>query len=420
MNILIVGAGIAGHALAFWLQRSRCHHSITILEKAPSLRETGLQIDLRGPGIEVLKRMGLEKTFRNRLAPEQGVEVVDSRGRKWGWFPARGDKEKNGLQGFTTDWEIMRGDLVRLLREASGDRVLCRFGMTVKGYEEQGDGVEVTFSDGSKERFDLMVGADGVHSHTRRLMLEKQGQSFDAALKPTAGGSVIGYYTMPMAMRVGDRYCATVYFATGKRGYMIRRSDAKTVQVYAGGLLDPSLFSDSQRGDIQAEKGAMATFMTDAGWRSDELVAGMLASEDFYCERLAMVQMERWHRGRTVLLGDAAYCPSAVTGMGTTCALVGAYVLAGELVGMEENCVEAALGAYETKFAPYMAKVQEGLAEDDGGSLPDGKIGIAVIYALVWVASLLKINVAKYMLKEDIKGWELPNYTRLANNSTEG
>ena len=132
LKILICGGGLAGNALAFWL--SKLGHDVTVVERWPSLRATGLQIDLRGSGIKVLKRMGLEEAFRARSVQEQGLEFVNSSGKQKAYFPA--NKTGQGLQSFTTDYEIMRGDLCRLFHDATKDRVKYIFGMTVKSFEE--------------------------------------------------------------------------------------------------------------------------------------------------------------------------------------------------------------------------------------------------------------------------------------------
>lgn len=151
LKVLICGGGISGNALAYWLTKS--DHDVTIVERYPDLRVTGLQVDLRGPGIEVLKLMGLNEGFRAHAAKEEGMQVVSSSGREWAYFPA--NKSGAGAQSFTSDYEIMRGDLTRLLHGASGAKIL--FGTSIERYEDKGDCVEVVFSDGQTEQFDLYV-----------------------------------------------------------------------------------------------------------------------------------------------------------------------------------------------------------------------------------------------------------------------
>lgn len=149
LKVLICGGGVAGNALAFWL--NKLDHDVTIVEWYPDLRVTGLQIDLRGYGIEVLKRMGLDDEFRAHAAKEEGLKVMASSGKQWAYFPA--NKSGKGKQTFTSDYEIMRGDLTRIFHNASQAKIL--FGTSIKSYEEKGGSVEVVFSDGKADRFDL-------------------------------------------------------------------------------------------------------------------------------------------------------------------------------------------------------------------------------------------------------------------------
>lgn len=211
LNILINGAGVAGNCLALLL--SRQGHKVTVLERFPELRTSGLQIDLRGPGIEILRTLGLEKQFLAASAREDGYQVVDGKGRRWAYFSAnnarepeptptsengetgtakKGKKEKKAIQGFTSDYEIMRGDLCRLLHDAveaeGSGNVQWRFGGEVTSitetYRRGGGGhdkkkrksVTVTILQHAdktsvEETCDLVVGADGVGSKIRRLMM---------------------------------------------------------------------------------------------------------------------------------------------------------------------------------------------------------------------------------------------------------
>ena len=169
LKILICGAGITGNALAF--QLSKLGHSITVIERYPGLRSSGLQVDLRGPGLQALRRMGIEKAFRSHLVPEQGLRLVDRWGKQWGYFPV--NKSGKGLQSLTTDFEIMRGDLCQILYDFTTERVEYRFGVFVKEISQNKRHAEVLMSDGNREQFDLIVGADGAGSYTRKMILDK-------------------------------------------------------------------------------------------------------------------------------------------------------------------------------------------------------------------------------------------------------
>ncbi|KIV79760.1 hypothetical protein PV11_07305 [Exophiala sideris] len=376
LKVLINGVGIAGNALAFWL--SKLGHDVTIIERFPDLRATGLQIDLRGHGIDVIKRMGLEQAFRSRMAPEQGLQVVDSSDRRWAYFPS--NKSGSGMQGFTTDFEIMRGDLCRIMYEPTKNRAKYVFGTSVQSFEEKDDAIEVHYTDGNTDRFDFVVGADGLGSRTRRKMV---GSGNSDGFHPISG-LYTAYFTMPKPIRNGEEHLATAYLAGQGRAVMVRRASPDALQVYLLLSRESERLKNARRGDLEEEKAA----------------------------------------GRVVLLGDAAYCPSATTGMGTTSAIVGAYILAGEI---ESRCggnrqldgkarmqsLTTAFKTYQDKFQPFMDQVQKDVAQTSKGMFPSSAIAVFVVNLLAAVASLCRINIAKYILKEDVKDWELPEYVEL-------
>ncbi|KAI1426389.1 hypothetical protein F5Y12DRAFT_713118 [Xylaria sp. FL1777] len=419
LKILISGGGIAGNALAFWL--SKIGHDITVVERFPSLRDTGLQLDLRGHGIEVMKRMGLKEAFEAQVAPEKGMQLVDKNGRRRAFFPATAPGE--GVQNFTTEFEIMRGDICRILHDAAvkhGTKFV--FGTSIEKLDDRGSSVAVSFADGKNDSFDLVVGADGLNSRTRKMML---GPGVKDGLRPL-DGVVSGYFTMPRPMREGEDYLATVYMAPGNRGFMIRRSNPEKLQVYIGGKTDA--FDNVPRGDVKAEKAVMTEMMRGAGWETETFVQAMNTDNDFYLERMALVKLDRWFRGRVVLVGDAAWCPTANTGMGTTSSIVGAYILAGEigrhcgrgtrkLAGKSNtgDNIAKALASYDTKFRPFMDQVQKGIGEGSGWgySLLSSAFGVSLVYVFASVVSFFRVNVGAMMLKEQVKDWDLPDYEEL-------
>ncbi|KAI0157937.1 FAD/NAD(P)-binding domain-containing protein [Hypoxylon sp. FL1284] len=416
MKILINGAGIAGNALAFWLSKSG--HKVTVVEWFSTLRATGLQIDLRGPGVEVLRRMGLEEAFRAKAAPEVGFQVVDGAGKRCAYFPA--NKSGKGVQSLTSDHEIMRGDLCRLFRDAVGDRAEYLFGTTIESFEQKegGEAVDVRFSDGRTDSFDLVVGADGQWSKTRRMML---GADTPDPIYPL-GGVYAAYFTIPRPIQEGEGYMATMFLAPGKRGLFLRRHSPDRIQVYLGCTRDMGKIKDVRRGDTAAEKEALAEVYEGVGWQAPAIIEAMRATDDFYCERMCLVKLETWSRGRAALVGDAAYCPTVTTGMGTTCAVAGAYILAGELArhckeNSDSKSVKAALRAYEDKFRPFMDTVQKDVAKDSGtwSGLPTSPLGIWAMNRFLGLLSFLKIDLGKWLIKEEaVKDWKLPEYAEMS------
>jgi 2-polyprenyl-6-methoxyphenol hydroxylase-like FAD-dependent oxidoreductase len=411
-KVLICGAGIGGQALAFWL--SKMNFDVTVVERSPTLRKTGLQLDLRGPGIEVMKRMGLEEEFREKSVQEQGLEFVGDSGKRWAYFPA--NRTGKGLQGFTTDYEIMRGDLCQMLHDSCQKRVKYVFGTTVTRFEQKDDIVNVTFSDGKKDHFGLVVGADGQGSSTRRAMLPPNSKDPIHYL-----GVYIAYFTIAQPLEPGEEYNGIMYLSTGRRFLFSRRNEDSKVQVYLAYKTQPEKMKDIHKGDTEKEKELFGKIFKGAGWNTDAFLKGMMATDDFYCERVGVVKLDAWSDRRMVLVGDAAYCPSASTGMGTTSSMVGAYVLAGEIgkhcggSGTKEG-LSAALKSYEEKFRPFMDQVQDGITEDDAfwSKLPSSSFGIMIVNLILWLAASLRLDVlSKWLLREDVKNWDLPNYDQM-------
>ncbi|KAF3397524.1 Uncharacterized protein DPV78_008127 [Talaromyces pinophilus] len=410
LKVLISGAGIAGNALAFWLSHQQ--HDVTVIERYPDLRSTGLQIDIRGHGIEVLKRMGLEKAFRNVSVKEQGLEFVNSTGKVVAYFPA--NRTGEGLQSFTTDFEIMRGDLIRLLYDNVKDRVQYVFGTTVQSFEQLDDSVEVRLSNGHKDRYDLLIGADGQWSHTRKQMLGPRAEDAMHFL-----GVYAGYFTIPRQIENGETYHGTAYIAPGQRLLFSRRHKPDRVQVYLVGLTDSERVKAARQGGVEDEKAILSDLFRSAGWLSEELVKELQESDDFYCEHMAVVRQDSWSDGRVALLGDAAYCPTATTGMGTTSSVVGAYVLAGEIqnhfsrFGTSKEAVPGALHTYEQRFRPFMNSVQHGIEKDKTywHKMPSGSFTLACLNLFLSFASFFRMDVlAKYIMREDTGSWKLPDY----------
>ena len=419
LRILISGAGISGTALAYWL--SKINHSVTVVEIFPSLRATGLQVDLRGIGVTVLQRMGLEAAFREHTVPEEGTAVVDSNNKRWAFFPT--NKSGKGAQSFTTDAEIMRGDFCRLMHDASAENVKYVFGTSIERLEQTESGVNVMFSGGQTDRFDLVIGADGVNSRTRRMMLGIPEGEEDHTYNTL--GPIVAYFSIPWDYKETDGYAATFYLAPGRRYLMTRRNKVQ-LQVYAGFTEAKAVerLRAARKKGMQAEKEIYNEVFKDAGWHSQEIMKRMMQTDDFYCEHLAVVKMEQWYKGSLTLVGDAAYCPSANTGMGTTSALVGAYILAGEIA---THCaeldprkgLEKALERYDAVFRPHMDEVQKGLLEqrNDGGFMPSSPFMIAILLRVVGLVSWLRFDIlARYFLREKVTNWKLPNYSEVLHH----
>lgn len=427
LRVLIVGAGIAGPALAYWLTRMRpplpaC--DVTIVERHPELRSSGQQIDLRGQGVQAMRRMGIEAAVRARVVDEPGVHLVDRRGRSAAYLAS--NKSGRGAQTFSAEWEIMRGDLCHILygltRDLPGVRYV--FGCSVERFTQEGDGrrggpVHVTFSDGTEGEFDLLVGADGVGSRIRRHMFP-DGRPDELDLV----GISIAYFTIPP--EEGDSDAAMACHLPGGRIAVTRRDRPDCLRVYlvhAGE--DADLSRAHRHGTVREQKGAWARLFAhdmDRSWQVPRFLEGMLNSplaDDFYAQELAQVKIDSWSHGRVVLLGDSAFCPSPITGMGTSLALVAAYVLAGEIAracakgphDAWEN-LPAALAGYEKALRPFVRDVQDisfrWLAD---WAFPQTAWRIRLLHWVAWLITLLRIDrLAARFISDDRGSWSLPDY----------
>ncbi|KIW21658.1 hypothetical protein PV08_02238 [Exophiala spinifera] len=425
LRVLIVGAGISGNALAYWLAKQK--HTVTVIERHHCLRVNGLQLDLRGLGIEVMKLMGLEEAVRAKCVPEEGMGLVDPTGRKRAFFPA--NRSGAGAQSITSEFEIMRGDLCQLLTVAAVSKgVKYRFSTGVEAYMEKGSTVEVRLTDGSTQEVDLLVGCDGNASKVRRLMSgggSLRGGEQDPALVMLP--EKIAYYTMDEPMQKNEKYEAwgCVFPGPGKRVMATRRHNSDRIQMYLF-VKDPSNgpLSNVKRGDTQEEKAAFIKLFRGCGWRAADAVRALeTAAEDFYCQHTGVVKLDSWSRGHVTLVGDAGYgCPP--DGFGTSMALVGAYVLAGEINRAQDtkaggrDMLAVALKAYEETFGPCMKPIVKTYSAQASifDRIPWTPFTLGLVTNALSIASYLRLDkLALKLMPNERGGWKLPRYEGLIN-----
>lgn len=399
LKILICGGGCAGPALAFWLARSG--HRVVVIERFEALRASGAQIDLRAQGIEVVKRMGLLDVIRTKLVDEAGVSFVDSQGNSKGTVMA--NKSGKGAQTATSEYEIMRGDLVRIFYDATKNDVEYIFGRTVERFEQDEKGVVVYFSDGSSDTFDLLVGADGQGSRIRKAILP--AESPDPYLRT---GFHMAYWFIPRIET--DNNVARVYHSPGRRVLLRRSHNPTETQAYLILNDDSKELQNISRVSIEQQKAFWAGRFRGAGWQTDRFLKGMETADNFYCQEVVQVRTDTWYKGRVVLVGDAAHCPSPFSGMGTTSGFVGAYVLAGEINRNPEN-LPLALENYEKTLRPFVNEIQKLKIFFLRLAFPQTRWGIAVFHFIIGVLCFFRIpDLAARFSKEDKGGWSLPDY----------
>jgi 2-polyprenyl-6-methoxyphenol hydroxylase-like FAD-dependent oxidoreductase len=338
-NVLISGAGIAGPALAYWLSRSG--HDVTVVERAGVVRPGGQAVDLRGAGRTVVERMGVMDRVRSVALDQRGIAWVDGRGR----ITARMPVGAFAGEGIISEIEVLRDDLAHVLHDATQARVEYVFGDTVTDLRQYDDGVDVTFENAPPRRFGLVIGADGLYSPIRRLVFG------DAGLHPL--GCAMAWFSAPPT-DLGGWYL--MHNAPGGRVASLR--PGRTPQASKAGLglrVDPRTALPR---DPDGQRALLRRAFAGVGWKAPMLVDAMATAPDFAFTAVAQVRLPRWSRGRVALVGDAAACPTPLTGLGTSVALVQAYVLAGELARARGDH-SSAFDRYEQVTRPYVATAQE-------------------------------------------------------------
>lgn len=344
--VLINGAGIAGPALAFWL--SRKSYRVIVCEIAPGIRPGGQTVDLRGSGSDVVERMGLLDQMKARALEQNGAAWVRSDGSRRAEMPVTAF----GGNGLVSKLEILRGDLAAVLYDATRHDVDYRFGSTITALDQTEDSVTVTLGDGDRLPVDLVVGADGPHSAVRRIAFGPE----ERFVRPIGGYNA--WFSAPDTVGLDGWFL--LYQAPGGLNASMRPSHDPSIA--KAGLAFQSEPLTYDRHDPDAQRQILVERFAGAGWHCDALLAAAAEADDFYFDAFAQVHMPTWASGRVVLVGDAGYCASPLSGMGTSLALVGAYVLAGELgpAGpLSSDRLAAALARYDEVMRPFVDRCQD-------------------------------------------------------------
>lgn len=363
-TVLVSGASIAGPALAFWLHRFG--FDVTIVERASELRLGGQNIDVRGKAREIAQRMGLEDKIKAMNTGEKGVSFVDSKGHVKAAFPITDSS-------FTSELEILRGDLAKILYDATKADVAYIFGDQITALEETEDAVTVTFKHGERRTFDLVIAADGIRSTTRHLIF---GDEPDLKFM----GLYCAYLTIPRIET--DTSWACWYNAPGSRVATTRPDNEGTTRAGFSFLSPDKAY---EKLDTEEQKQILKDKFADAGWQAPRILAALDESKDMYLDGISQVIAPRWSKGRCAMVGDAAYCPTPLSGMGASLSITGAYVLAGELSRHADH--EAAFAAYEKRLRPYVEDIQKLPPGVPWIAHPKTKFGIAVFNGALAIAA---------------------------------
>ncbi|KAM0709786.1 hypothetical protein Q7P35_003827 [Cladosporium inversicolor] len=355
-KILISGSGIAGSVFAFCLLRAYPKANITIVERAPSLRLTGASVDIRSSAVDIIKWAGVEQQIRAASTKEAGMSFVNADGTPIATLLATG---RTDIQTLTSEYEIFRGALANIFISPILPKITILYDETISTYSQQADSVTVTFAKSKKvETYDLLVGADGSYSKIRGAMLGAH-----PAEQVHGEGVHIAYFTIKQDLLKGSKI-AQGHNDTGGRCACLRpdpdpRGRTRAMlfnatwssDVAGRGRLDKAL-----RAGDEAYKDLMEELYADAGWLAPEILKGMRESDDFYCTHFAQTHSPKLQDGRVVLLGDAGH---ALPGLGTSLAITGAYILAGEILRSAGD-ISVATKEYEDLMLPFVKKQQKG------------------------------------------------------------
>ncbi|MBB6173491.1 2-polyprenyl-6-methoxyphenol hydroxylase-like FAD-dependent oxidoreductase [Nocardiopsis mwathae] len=376
-SVLISGASIAGPALAYWL---RAHgFTPTVVERAPRLRDGGYAVDVCGIAVDVVERMGLLPAVRRAGTQTRTLSTIGRDGRR----SAEVDISVFGSGPSASNVELMRGHLSRIFHQATEDGAEYVFDDSITAMEETTDGVRVTFENSAPRTFGLVVGADGLHSNVRRLAFGPEG-NFRRYL-----GRYVSIFSVPNDLGL-DREVRL--YNTPHRLTALHCSAPHTGRIEPprpGEENDPgtnpvakAMFVFTTRRevpvdhrDVAAQQRIVSAVFAREGWEAPRLLRAMRDADDFYFDSVSQIHMDRWSRGRIALVGDAAYCPSPMSGQGTSVGSVGAYVLAGELAAADGDHT-AAFRRYESLMRRYVHANQAIAAKGSRVLIPATPTGI--------------------------------------------
>ncbi|KAL9935256.1 hypothetical protein V8E36_005604 [Tilletia maclaganii] len=363
-RVLISGAGIAGPVAAYWLGRAGIKS--TVVDRVPAIQPNGQTIDIRGSARSIIKAMGVEENIRARTTQEEGMYIVDEQDRVWGSF---GVDEENGNSA-VCDIEILRAQLVKIFVDASKPAATYRWADPIKNIEHTEREAIVEFKSGLKEPYDVVILADGMNSRPRELIFPKSDEEYGVTYDSL--GFKTAYFSIPY-VEAEDGTWSRWWINQGSRTMWLRPDGKSNPPSTRAFLISCSpeanrLFKDYRTMDIAEQKRVWRQLYQRSGWKSDRILDEMdkktgTEDEDFHMQDIAQIKSKKWHRGRVVLVGDAAYCPSPMSGMGTSAAIVGAYALAKELSAVPDwsspSSVTQAFQAYDNKIRKFIEDAQD-------------------------------------------------------------
>jgi 2-polyprenyl-6-methoxyphenol hydroxylase-like FAD-dependent oxidoreductase len=370
LPVLVSGAGVAGLTLAYWLQRAG--RRPVLVETAPAPRAGGYMIDFWGPGFTVAERMGLAARLREVGCRVAELRLVDGRGRPSVRLPLSAFERALGERYVS----LLRSDLAAELLARVRDSIEIRFDDEIIGLAQTGQGVDVMFRRGAPQRFDLVIGADGAHSKVRRLAFE--------GVDPTVP---LGRYVAAFTARDYPHPAELAYVSRTIAGRQAVRCALKDGRTAFFLILTDEAVGKRRLDSIDHQRGLLTEAFRGIGWEAKDILRALNRASDLYFDAVAQVRLPAWSKGRVALTGDAAWAPSLLAGEGSSFAMAGAYLLAGELAAHPFDH-RRAFTAYERRLRGYIVKKQNAALRMGGWFAPKTGLGVFIRNQLTRLAAL--------------------------------
>jgi len=390
MNVLISGAGIAGPTLAFWLEKYG--FAPTLVESAPALRTSGYVIDFWGLGYDIAEKMGLLPDIARIGYHMQELRIVDDGGRRLSGFGVQLFRELTGGRYVT----LGRSDLSKLIYDRISGSCEIIFGDSIAGLRETGAEVHVQFEHGGERRFDLVIGADGLHSRVRNLVFGPQDR-YEKDLGYRVAAFETGGY------RPRDELVYTIHCAPGRQVGRFALHNDRTLFLF---IFDGGGEPGAHGAEVQ--KALLRKAFEGDGWELPRILDALDTCNDLYFDRVSQIRMDAWSHGRVALVGDAGFCVSLLAGQGSALAMTAAYVLAGELA-ISPNRPQGAFRRYEERLRPFIHAKQRAAERFAEAFVP--RTGLGVFFRNQVIKTFRVPTIAKIAIGRDIRDQlELPRY----------
>jgi 2-polyprenyl-6-methoxyphenol hydroxylase-like FAD-dependent oxidoreductase len=396
MRILISGASVAGPVLAYWL--TEYGFDVTVVERAPVLRKTGGHaVDLFRPAVDISEQMGVLPHIEERATGTDRMTLYRDGVRR----PVRVDLSKVFGGASDRHLEVLRDDLSEIYYDAARDDVEYIFDDSITAISPDGD---VEFENAVRRRFDLVIGADGLHSNVRRLVFGAESQ-YSAFI-----GAYLGVLTLPnsagldgdMVIHTGVGRTAGIYGARhidDARALFLFRSEREL---------------DYHHRDVPRQKELLRAAFDGMDPEVDGWLSELDRTPAFYFDSITQLRMDTWSRSRVTLVGDAGYCPGPAVGGSTTLAVVGAYVLAGELARFEGDH-KRAFPAYEHAMTDHIRGSRAVALSAAKTLIPKSRLGMAALAQGARLISTLPAGPSRALLRLTTKSARVYNSMTVDN-----